>query len=141
MVVVIYHRRAASMPYSRCPRAARNIRKLRVMDLTAKISKSKRRRLRKRTKQNQWLVKDIVQPLKLPENKFPVFSLQEPKLGNVESLLDCSPNDLHQTIESLVAIKRAVSLDLIGKRRYASQEERYPSLVGCDWVFYLPNRW
>ena len=43
------------------------LRKLRDLDLAANISKSKRKRLRKRAKQTQWLVNDRVQPLKQSE--------------------------------------------------------------------------
>ena len=48
--------------------------------------------------------------------------------------------DLHLTIGRLAAIKHCVAVDLIRKRRYTAQEERYPSLVGSNWGFFPPKQ-
>ena len=66
--------------------------------------------------------------------------LQESRQRNMESLLDCSPSDLHLAIERLAAIKRSAALDLIRKRRCVAMEERCPSLVGCNWECFPPKR-
>ena len=70
------------------------MRKPRVMDLAVKISKSKGKRLRKRSKPYQRLVNDSAQPLEPPEgfasnpavgNDLLNSSLQESRQGNMES--------------------------------------------------------
>ena len=94
----------------------KNLRKRRNLDLAAMTSKSKRKGLGG-ARQGRWLENDLMQPLRQPENKSTVFSLQRPKRGNVEGLLDCSPKDLHLTIERLTAIRR------IGKFRFRHKSD------------------
>ena len=99
------------------------LRKRRILDLAARISKSKRKGLGRRTRQGRGLESDLRQPLWLPElNKSPVLSLQKPQLGNVVNLLDCSPKDLYLTIERLAAIRRAVTLDVIERHNDSLEE-------------------
>ena len=69
-----------------------------------------------------------------------ISSVQDPKQGNMENLLDCSPSDLHLTIERIAAIKRSVVLDLIKKPHCAAVEERYPSMIGCNWEVFPPKQ-
>ena len=103
------------------------------MDLAVKVSRSKKKRLRKRSSHFQRIVDDVEQPLKPSQdfisnpgvgNELHVSSLQDSGRGSVESLLDCSPRDLRLKIKRLDR---------------SAVEERYPRLVGCNWEVFTPN--